>query len=188
VLTADIESLEAMMDRIPEMSTGIERAAALDRCQKRLRSAAGTKRAFRVEIRLLQEESPQVRRKYTTQLEQLDRRLMFLEEYWKVLQRKTVRGEVFVLANNEENDLDGATRAGDGIIKEASTLQDKTQDSLANMKSMIDLSKEAGLTSLEELERQRGLNIEKEVNRVDTHLARAESLLKRFGRLLRRRV
>jgi hypothetical protein len=45
-----------------------------------------------------------------------------------VLTRKTVHGELFVLANNEENDLDGATRAGDSIIKEASTLQDKTQD------------------------------------------------------------
>jgi hypothetical protein len=82
-----------------------------------------------------------------------------------------------------------STRASDGIIKDAFNLQDKTKESLANMKSMIVLSKEAGWTSLEELERQRrGLiqNIEKEGNRVDNHLARA--LLKRFGRLLPRRM
>jgi hypothetical protein len=95
------------------------------------------------------------------------------------------------ISHKEVNNMDGTRATSDGIIKEASSLKEKTQDSLANMKSMIDVSKEASCwTSLEELERQRGLiqNIEKEVNRVDNHLSWTESLLKRFGRLLRRRV
>ena len=68
--------------------------------------------------------------------------------------------------------------AGDRMLKEASALQDKAQDSLINTKQMIAQSKEVGMATLEELERQRGVieNINSEVNRVDDNLARAEKL------------
>lgn len=75
-------------------------------------------------------------------------------------------------------------KAGDNMLKEAIDLQNKTQDSLGNTKAMIAASKEVGMSTLEELERQRDVlsNIEKEIDRVDDNLARAEALMKQFGK------
>ena len=49
---------------------------------------------------------------------------------------------------------------------------------------MIAQSKEVGVSTLEELQRQREViqNIEKEADRMDDNLARAEALLKQFGK------
>jgi SNARE protein len=49
---------------------------------------------------------------------------------------------------------------------------------------MIAASKEVGVSTLEELQRQREViqNIENEADRMDDNLARAEALLKQFGK------
>jgi novel plant SNARE len=77
------------------------------------------------------------------------------------------------------------TMAGTNILSEAAALQDKTQDSLSNTKNMIAASKkEFRVATLEELQRQRGVinNIDREADRLDDNLARAEALLKQFGK------
>ena len=173
-----------MMDRIPDM-TGMEKSAAIDRCKARLRSAAGTKRSFKMEIRLIQDM--QLRKEYEARLQRLDQQLKTLQQDCKALESETARGELFVQgdgdANGEGNEMDGV-KAGDNMLKEASALQDKTSDSLANTKNMIAASKDVGVSTLEELERQRDViqNIEGEIDRIDDNLARAEALLKQFGK------
>jgi SNARE protein len=172
-----------MMDRIPDM-TGMEKAGAIERCKARLRSATGTKRSFKMEIRLIQDM--QVRKEYEARLHRLDQQLKTLQQDCKALETENARGELFVQADGEggeSNEQDGA-RQGDNMLKEASAIQDKTQDSLANTKNMIAASKEVGVATLEELERQRDViqNIERETDRIDDNLARAEALLKQFGK------
>merc|ERR1712029_932718 len=63
-------------------------------------------------------------------------------------------------------------------------LQDKTQDALGNTRNMIAASKEVGVATLEELQRQREViqNIDKEADRMGDNLARAEALVKQFGK------
>merc|ERR1711935_871623 len=75
-------------------------------------------------------------------------------------------------------------RAGDNMLNDAKKLQDKTQDSLANTKNMIIQSKEVGVSTLEELQRQREVieNIDKEADRMDDNLNRSQALLKQFGK------
>jgi hypothetical protein len=77
----------------------------------------------------------------------------------------------------EDGEVD-PTKAGSNMLNQASALQDKTQDSLANTKNMIAASKEVGVSTLEELQRQREViqNIENEADRMDDNLARAEAL------------
>ena len=50
---------------------------------------------------------------------------------------------------------------------------------MSNTKNLIAQSKEVGMATLEELERQRGVleNIDREVDRIDDNLARAENLV-----------
>jgi novel plant SNARE len=126
------------------------------------------------------------RRKYETRLQRLDQQLNTLQADCKALRQEHERGELFEGAGGGEGgpNEEDAAKAGDNMLKEAVDLQNKTQDSLGNTKAMIAASKEVGMSTLEELERQRDVlsNIEKEIDRVDDNLARAEALLKQFGK------
>jgi SNARE protein len=179
--------LHAQLEKIHTMDNSpMERAAAIEKCKARIRSAAGTKRSFKMETRLVQDV--QQRRQFESRLNSLDQQLKTLTADLKALESETARGELFIEADQDGNggNANGtdAQKAGDNMLKEASNLQDKTQDSLGNTLNMIASSKEVGASTLEELERQRGVltNIESEADRIDDNLARAEALLKQFGK------
>lgn len=189
-LEGELEGIKELLDKIPDLrDSPMERAAALERTKARIRSAAGTKRSFKMETRLVQDV--QLRRKFESRLNSLDQQLKTLTADTKALESETARGELFVEVDqdgfngggNGGNGMDGQ-KAGDNMLKEASNLQDKTQDSLGNTLQLIASSKEVGASTLEELERQRGVltNIESETDRIDDNLARAEALLKQFGK------
>ena len=115
----------------------------------------------------------------------MDQELRTLQADLRALQAEEDRGELFVGSGGGPGGVDeDPTKAGSNMLAEASALQDKTQDSLANTKNMIAASKEVGVATLEELQRQREViqNIEKEADRMDDNLARAEALLKQFGK------
>ncbi|EEC45772.1 predicted protein [Phaeodactylum tricornutum CCAP 1055/1] len=188
-LTEEIENVQSMLDHISKMNghNPMERQSAIDRAKARLRSATGTKRSFKMECRLVQDVNG--RRKYEKRLASLDQTLKMLSADLKALESEQARGELFVSADYDDDnpfkrqEMDGA-QAGDSMLKEASGIQDKTQESLMNTRNRITESKEVGISTLEELERQRDVinSIEKETDRIDDNLARAEVLLKQFGK------
>jgi SNARE protein len=139
-----------------------------------------------MEIRLVQDIGQ--RRNYEARLKQLDQNLQTIQSDVKALESDLARGSLF-----EEVDLKTETvpetgadpvESGDAMLKEASALQDKTQKSLLNTRKMIAESKQVGVVTLDELQRQRGTinTVEIETKRVDDNLARSETLLKAFGR------
>ena len=182
-MSEEIQVIQSQLDRLPSLADGMEKAAAIDKLKKKIRGAKGTKRSFKMEIRLVQDVNQ--RRKYESRLASLDQQLQTLVADCKAIEAENNRGELFV-GGEEGADTEGMSgeEAGDRMLKEASALQDKTQDSLNNTKQMIAQSKEVGTATLEELERQRGVieNIDREADRIDDNLARAEVLLKQFGK------
>jgi hypothetical protein len=153
---------------------------ALDKLKKKIRGAKGTKRSLKMEIRLVSDVNS--RRKYESRLASLDQMLQTLVADCKAAEAETQRGELFVGGGGgDENGHGGLAgqEGGDAMLRQASSLQDKTQDSLVNTKNMIAQSKEVGVATLEELERQRGVieNIDRGVDRIDDNLARAELLV-----------
>jgi hypothetical protein len=183
-LSEEIQVIQSHLDRLPGLADGMEKAAAIDKLKKKIRGAKGTKRSFKMEIRLVQDVNQ--RRKYESRLASLDQQLQALVADCKAIEAENKRGELFLGGEDggggDGNGMSGE-EAGDRMLKEANALQDKTQDSLANTKSMIAQSKEVGMSTLEELERQRGVieNIDREVDRVDDNLARAEKLVRLYG-------
>lgn len=171
--------IQSQLDRLPSIGEGVEKASAIDKIKKKIRGAKGTKRSFKMEIRLVQDVNQ--RRKYESRLASLDQQLQTLVADCKAIEAENNRGELFVGGEDGGLDTEGMSgeEAGDRMLKEASALQDKTQDSLSNTKNLIAQSKEVGMATLEELERQRGVleNIDREVDRVDDNLARAEKLV-----------
>ena len=172
------------MDDIPALSNPGERDAALSQAEERLRSAKGTKRSYKMETRLVQDVKK--RRKLEKRLQKLDQELKALNADLKALKAEADRGELMGAgggggAGGADED---PTKAGTDMLNEASRLQDKTQDSLTNTKAMIAQSKEVGVSTLEELQRQREVlnNIDKEADRMDDNLARSEALIKNFSK------
>mmetsp|Transcript_9159 Transcript_9159/g.19208 ORF Transcript_9159/g.19208 Transcript_9159/m.19208 type:complete len:251 (+) Transcript_9159:184-936(+) len=182
-LVEDVKQIQNILDGVPSLSDPVERASALEEADSTLKSATGTKRSFKMEIRLVQDQK--LRSKYEKKLKRLDQDLKTLKADLKALQAEENRGELFVrgggVDGNGEND---PTVAGNNMLNEASALQDKTQDALSNTKNMIAQSKEVGVATLEELQRQREViqNIDKEADRMGDNLARAEALVKQFGK------
>lgn len=184
-LTEEISAIQQLLDGIPSLSDPIERATALEQAEDRLRGAQGTKRSFKMEIRLVQDVKR--RRELEGRLQKMEQELRTLQADLRALQADQNRGELFVGSGGngdlEHGGPDGV-QAGSNMLRDASALQDKTQDSLSNTKNMIAASKEVGVATLEELERQRDVisNIEKEADRMNDELARAEALIKQFGK------
>lgn len=187
-MAEEIEAIGTIIDRIASMNDPADKMDAIERCKTKIRSAGGTKRSFKMEIRLVQDVGQ--RRSYEARLQHLDQQLQTAQGDMKAFESELARGELFVEAdttamnpNNGTNEND-AIKAGDNMLKDAHGIQDKTQDSLHNTKKMIAESKEVGVSTLQELQRQREVleNIESEADRLDDNLARAEQLLKAFGK------
>lgn len=183
-MTEELKGLERLLDEIPAAKKGMERAAVVEEAKQAVAGANATKRSFKMEIRLVADAAQ--RRKYESRLSQLDARLKGYHADVKAAASELARGELFVSESGggvEQHAADGV-QAGDTMLKEAHGLQDKTQDSLARTKAMVAESKEVGVATLEELQRQREVltNIDAEADRIDDNLARAEKLLKQFGR------
>jgi novel plant SNARE len=183
-LTEELKAIAELLDTVPG-KTGMKKAAAIEDAKDKVRGAVSTKRSFKMEIRLIQDA--QLRRKFESRLQQLDQKLKGYQADTKALESETQRGELFIQGEDGKSSVmdekDGVS-AGNKMLNEANHLQDKTQDSLSATKAMIADSKEVGVATLEELERQREVltNIERETDRIDDNLARAEALLKQFGR------
>jgi len=184
-LVEEVGQIRSILDGVQNLSDPVERASALEEADSTLRSATGTKRSFKMEIRLVQDQD--LRNKYTKRLKKLENELRTLKADLKALQAEEQRGELFVSGGdggpNGNGEMD-PTMAGTNMLNEAAALQGKTQESLTKTRNMIAQSKEVGVSTLEELQRQREVigNIDKEADRMGDNLARAEALVKQFGK------
>mmetsp|Transcript_33700 Transcript_33700/g.100436 ORF Transcript_33700/g.100436 Transcript_33700/m.100436 type:complete len:258 (-) Transcript_33700:94-867(-) len=160
----------------------MEKAAALDRAEKQLRSANGTKRSYKMECRLVGD--PAQRQRYENQLTTHERDLSALANDVKALKSEAQRGQLFVGATNDAGGEIDPEATGDYLLGEASKIQDKTATSLDNTKNMVAASKEVGMSTMEELQRQRAQieSIDREAMRMEDNLTRADKLIKTFGR------
>lgn len=184
-LVDEMDQIRSLLDSVQSLSDPIERATALEEADDKMRSATGMKRSFKMEIRLIQDQN--LRSKYNKRFKKLDQEIRTLKADLKALQAEENRGELFVGTGGGDRDgSDGMdpTMAGSHMLNEAKGLQDKTQDSLIKTKNMIAQSKEVGVSTLEELQRQREVinNIDKEADRMGDNLARAEALVKNFSK------
>lgn len=104
------------------------------------------------------------------------------------LKSESNRNQLFLNANsgggNKYTEEADPVRNGDLLLDGAENLQDKTQQALENTKFMITESKNTGMLTLEELERQRQQinSVDNNVGRLEDNLNRADKLIKTFGK------
>ena len=130
---------------------------------------------------------PRTKQMYENKLAKLSDELACCSNDLKALKSGAQRGELFVGAkqrgSSEYGEMTGE-EAGDAMIDEMNTIQDKTKSSVQNTKQMVAASKEVGEATMEELLRQREQirNIDNEAMRIEDNLQRADKLIKTFGK------
>lgn len=159
----------------------MDKRAMIDKIEKKIRSANGTKRSFKMECRLL--SHPVDKRRFEEKLSEHETKISSLSSQCKAMKTETSRNELFVGAKPDGAGYDPESD-GDAVLAEASRIQDKTQTSLDNTKQRIAESKEVGMATLDELHRQREQinTINQEADRIESNLNRADILLKTFGK------
>lgn len=185
-LNNEIESARRIIDSVSGMSSDMEKSAALDKADKKIRDAKGTKRSYKMETRLVSD--PNQRQMYENKLKRLSDDLSSCTNDLKALRSGAQRGELFLGANTgpggvDENGMTGE-EAGNQMMSDMNTIQDKTKNSLANTANMVKASKEVGEATMEELLKQREQlrNIDNEAMRIEDNLNRADKLIKTFGK------
>jgi len=180
-LTSEIESIRSILSSVPNISDDFERTGALEKAEKQLRSAAGNKRSFKMEVRILDQSARQT---YETELANHEQNLTDLTNDYKALRAETSRDQLFVGASSDAEARENMQNDGDAMLNEASKLQGLTSDALGNTKSMIADSKLIGMSTIEDLQRQREQirNIDDDVMRLEDNLTRADKLIKTFGK------
>jgi len=186
-LTKEIENIQQLMEEMEDYSDE-EKLAELSIIEKELRKAQGTKRSLKMETRLVADVGQ--RRQYENRLARLEEELSNLAADVRAMkdsvQRSSLMGGAAAMDDSmaEFSNTEDAVRAGDDMLNKAGVLQDKTQESLDYTKNMVAESKEVGVSTLAELQRQREVieRIDFEADRINDNLNRAEKLVKQFGK------
>lgn len=186
VLSSEIDQIQSLMDAIPSMVDDDEKADSLMEVERKLKGANGTKKSLKMETRLVTDIKQ--RRQYEQRLLRLDEDLSHLNADLQALKQDIERDKLFRGRDGDDDsaefdEADGQ-KAGDNMLGEAHRIQDMTQDSLQVTKQLVAESKEVGMSTLEELRRQRETltRIDQQIDRVDGALGTAEKLVKHFSK------
>jgi len=185
VLSTEIDQIQSIMDAIPSMSDEDEKADALMEVERKLKGANGTKKSLKMETRLVTDIRQ--RRQYEHRLQRLDEDLSHLNADLQALKQDVERGRLFHGRGNGDSDEfveEDALKAGDNMLGEAGRIQNQTQESLHVTKQLVAESKEVGMSTLEELRRQRETltRIDQQADRIEGALDVAEKLIKQFSK------
>ncbi|KAL7543294.1 hypothetical protein ACHAXR_013159, partial [Thalassiosira sp. AJA248-18] len=187
-LTDEVQSIRQLLQSADGSSSDRDKASTLDRAEKKIRAAQGTKKSYKMETRLVSD--PRQRQMYENKLSRLSEELGSCANDLKALKGGQQRGELFVGANRGSggqyngNDEMTGEEAGDMMLNDMNDLQDKTKQSLQNTKNMVAASKNVGEATMEELlhQREQIRTIDDEAMRIEDNLNRADKLIKTFGK------
>jgi len=182
-LREELEDIQGALKKA-ERAKPNDRGRYLSRADKKIRSAQGTKRSFKMETRLVSD--PGTRKDFENRLGRLNEELSAAVADARALRAESERGELMEGSSEKspaQREVDGV-KQGDNMLNEARQTQDKTQQSLNRTKQMVAESKEVGVSTLEELGRQRDQidRIDNDADRMVDNLERSQKLIRHFGK------
>lgn len=176
VYSKEVDALASLVAQLSSYAPG-DKSEALAACDAKVSRIRELKQGFTTEKRLIRDKA--VRAQYEAKEAEYEQKTQQL-----VTEIKWARteGEKAALMAGGRGATEGKTN--DDYLNAATKIQDKTDQSLAHTKAMIEATKQVGNATLEELHRQRAQinDITEEVLLIDDNLTRAEKLVRTFGR------
>ena len=153
-----------------------------------LKTAAGVKKSYSLELRLLRDRA--VRAKYETALTEFNAKCEQLEADAQTARTAHAAAQdraALLAGGSGAAAADGVRPVGktnDQYLAAANSVQDQTDASIEHTLGMIEASKEVGNATLEELARQREqiASVGDEVSKIEDNLTRADRLIRTFGK------
>mmetsp|Transcript_4567 Transcript_4567/g.6494 ORF Transcript_4567/g.6494 Transcript_4567/m.6494 type:complete len:251 (+) Transcript_4567:102-854(+) len=183
-LRDELEDIHRSLEKVKKAKSTEKKSSYLQKVEKKLRNAQGTKRSFKMETRLVSDQG--IRKQFENTLAQLDEELKAAVADARAIKQEMEREELMEGQNDNAKVDNGVTdeQAGDYLLDESKKIQDKTQESLNRTKQLVAESKEVGVSTLEELERQRDQigRIDADADRIVDNLERSQALIKHFGK------
>ena len=145
------------------------------------------KKSFGLEIRLIKDRAQKL--EYDGKGKAVDERVGKLNAEFRAL--KLQQGKNELMANTPNYGKPGQSHAellagknNEEVLDMTNKLQDKSFESLARTRNLVETSRAVGQDAIDEMRRQRDQikDIEGEVDAIDTHLKRAERLVMEFSR------
>mmetsp|Transcript_2615 Transcript_2615/g.5622 ORF Transcript_2615/g.5622 Transcript_2615/m.5622 type:complete len:649 (-) Transcript_2615:173-2119(-) len=149
-LNDEISCIRALLDSVSGAPLGNHWSALLEEAEKKIRNARGSQRSYKLECRLVTDAME--RQQHERRLAAHTRTLGVLGDKVKTLRGDAQEGQK---SKSSAASCEGANSGAVALLEEACRIQDRTQASLDNTRSMITSSREVGAATLEELERQR---------------------------------
>eukprot|EP00608_Synchroma_pusillum_P000781 CAMPEP_0198442818 /NCGR_PEP_ID=MMETSP1452-20131203/68180_1 /TAXON_ID=1181717 /ORGANISM="Synchroma pusillum, Strain CCMP3072" /LENGTH=234 /DNA_ID=CAMNT_0044163445 /DNA_START=44 /DNA_END=745 /DNA_ORIENTATION=- len=160
-------------------STGKNRQEMLALAEAKFSRVRDARAGFATERRMIRDRDAR-----TTYEEKDQRYAKRVEELRVELQWLRTEGDRSQLLSGATSPGQGVANTNEGLLSEASKVQDLTEVSLQHTKRMIEASKQVGSATLDELGRQQQQirEIQEEVAHIDSALDRARKLVTVFGR------
>lgn len=179
-LAEEISTIRIKLQSYPSLDDS-RKPSAINEIEEKVRKANGTKRAFKMECRMVADAN--LKKKYELTLQQRTEELSQLENDVETLKKELMQSELFVDAEDSEA---AGVELGNKMIGEMHAIQDKTQEGIDNIKNLVEESRDVGSATLEKLRQQNEqiLEIDKDVDKLEYHLKYADKMLKKFSKEL----
>lgn len=150
-------------------------------CDAKVLRVKEVKKSFSLELKLARDKS--LRTEFESRLKEHEERANEYTKQFYTLKASTNKNSLFGDAvPSYSNNLEGKTN--DSLLEDTHKVQEKTFESLARTKNMIQASKEIGTATVEQLQQQKEQikTIEEDIDAMDSNLVRAEKLVGNFAR------
>ncbi len=172
-LTSAVDHLQSLPEKIdPRVAT-----KAVNECETKVNRLKEVKKAYNLEIRLVRDRN--MKQETENKFREIDERVCDLIKRYNEAKGRFNKA---TLMQGSKNIYDVEGKSGDELLAGARVIQDKTFESLGRTRNLIEESKAVGSATLEQLRSQREQmnEIEKEIDVMDSNLARAEKLIVSF--------
>jgi len=181
-LQTELGALPALTERISQSQHSGPYAVqqAIQNAEAQLKKCVNIKKSYKLELRLMIGMAIE-KQKFESYLQDLDKELQSCNFDLGEAKDAASRSE---LMSGRDDRRSNPEQDGDNMLMEAGKLQDKTKESLMTTQNLIHEAKDVGVSTLEELGRQRGqiVRVTDDVMAIEGELARAEKLIRNFSR------
>lgn len=184
-LTKESDNFSTLLEKLKTLvastnTQAIERCAR--DCEIRSNRIKEIRKSFGLELKILKNKGEKVI--YEGRAREIDEKFSDLSSQFTQTKSQITKKDLIGESHVSKNIYSTEGKNNDTLLDEANKIQDLTFESLARTKNLIEASKEIGKETVGQLQAQRQqiIDIEIEVDALDSNIVRAEKLVLNFSR------
>ena len=184
-LSKEIDSFKALIEKLKTLvaSSNIQATERCARdCEVKSNRIKEVRKSYGLELRLIKNKSEKA--KYEEKVRDLDDTFSELSTLYSQTKAQISKKDLIGEAAVSRTIYSTEGKDNDALLGEANKIQDLTFESLARTRNMVEASKEIGRETNRQLvdQKQQIIDIETEVDALDSNIVRAEKLVLNFSR------